>query len=205
MKSSWRFPWQLLAWSLLLTGCTRFCSGSARKDLTPEQVVEAYLDVALNMKNVDEREKLLQYTTGNLKSAITAATPETIKAAYVDRRYSLLNYSVVERRDRTPREIEVTFQLSYKEFGADGKAGQDAAKVTTENTVSVIREQGMWYIRDVLGNKTAIDFPVSEESKITAKPGKPSSEPEPEAPPQEPQPQPESDMTLDEEAIDDAP
>src|SRR5688572_19576248 len=93
-----------------LVGCTWICSGSKRKDLSPEQVVEAYLDMALNMKDVAERDKLVQFTTGALKAAIEAAPPETIRAAYVDRRYNLENYSVVERRDRTPRETEITFQ-----------------------------------------------------------------------------------------------
>lgn len=178
-----KFPWTLILTALAITGCTSMCGGGDRKTLSPEQVVEAYLDVALNMKSIDEREQLLEYTTGNLKSAIEAATPETIKTAYVDRRYNLLNYSVVERRDRTPRETEVTFQLTYNDLGVDGKNNKDPAKVTTENTVSVVREKGVWYIRDVLGNKTTIDFPVSEESRITAKPGAPPSketEPEPE-------------------------
>lgn len=180
-----KFPWTLILCSLVITGCTSMCSGGNRKEQTPEQVVEAYLDVALNMKSVDEREQLVQFTTGNLKAAIEAASPETIKAAYVDRRYNLLNYSVVERRDRTPRETEVTFQLTYNDLGADLKNAKDAPKVTTENTVSVVRENGVWYIRDVLGNKTSIDFPVSEESRITAKAGGGASAPK------EPEPEPE--------------
>lgn len=181
-----KFPWTLILSAIALTGCTSMCSGGNRKELSPEQVVEAYLDVALNMKNVEEREQLLQFTTGNLKAAIEAATPQTIKSAYVDRRYDLLNYSVVERRDRTPRETEVTFQLTYHDLGSDEKGNKDvAAKVTTENTVSVVREKGVWYIRDVLGNKTSIDFPVSEESRITAKAGSVTQkETEPEAEPE---------------------
>lgn len=157
--------------ALFVTGCTSMC-GVKRSSMTPEQVVEGYLDVALNMKDVSERAKLLDYTTGNLKAAIEGAPPETIKAAYVDRRYKIENYSVVERRDRTPRETEITFQLTYNDLGTSATAKPDEApKVTTENTVSVVKEDGMWLIRDVMGNKTSIDFPVSEESRISAKPG----------------------------------
>jgi hypothetical protein len=165
-----KFPRALLAVALFLTGCTSQCGGN-RGNLSPEQVVEGYLDVALNMTEVSQRDKLLDYTTGNLKAAIEAATPETIKTAYVDRKYKIISYSVVERRDRTPRETEITFQLTYNDLGPEGKDPANAPKVTTENTVSVVREKGAWLIKDVLGNKTAIDFPVSEESKITAKPG----------------------------------
>jgi hypothetical protein len=145
--------------------------GIKRSSLTPEQVVEAYLDVALNMNSTDDRDLLVEYTTGSLRNAIESATPETIKVAYVDRKYTLNSYSVVQRNDRTPRETEIVFQLTYLDHGVTQSKKEEAPKVTTENTVSVIKENGVWYIRDVVGNKTGIDFPVSEESKITAKPG----------------------------------
>ena len=164
-----KYGW-VMAVALFITGCTSMC-GVKRSTMTPEQVVEAYLEVALNMHDVAERDALMEYTTGNLKAAIESASPETIKTAYVDRKYQILNYSVVERRDRTPRETEITFQLTYNDLGIDDKAAKEAPKVTTENTVAVVKENGLWMIRDVLGNKTSIDFPVSEESKITAKPG----------------------------------
>ena len=170
--------WSLISVALFITGCTSMC-GVKRSAMTPEQVVEAYLEVALNMNDVAERDNLLEFTTGNLKAAIESASPETIKVAYVDRKYQILNYSVVERRDRTPRETEITFQLTYNDLGLEGRPAKDSPKVTTENTVAVVKENGLWMIRDVLGNKTSIDFTVSEESKITAKPGPGVDEEEP--------------------------
>jgi hypothetical protein len=163
------FSWKLVVVCLALVGCTRLC-GTKRGDLTPEQVVEGYLNIAFNMSDVSERRNLADYTTGNLKAAIDSASDETIKKAYIDRQYEIVSYAVVERRDRTPRETEVTFQLVYKDQGSD-KKNPDAAQVTTENTVSVVRENGIWLIKDVMGNKTRIDFPVSAESRITAKAG----------------------------------
>ena len=165
-----KFPRKLMFLSLFLTGCTSMCSKN-RANMTPEQVVEGYLDVALNMNDVSERDRLLDFTTGNLKAAIESASAETIKVAYVDRKYKIENYSVVERRDRTPRETEITFQLTYHDLGTDKKKADEGPKVTTENTVSVVKENSIWLVRDVLGNKTSIDFPVSEESRISAKAG----------------------------------
>ena len=163
--------WKLALAALILTGCTKSCGGS-QKDMTPEQVVEAYLDVALNMTDVNQRAFLLEYTTGKMKSAIESVSEETIRTAYIDRKYKLLSYSVVERRDRTPRETEITFRIEYNDLGVEKAVpAENAPKVTTENTVGVVRENGYWLIRDVLGNKTAIDFPVAPESRIEAKPG----------------------------------
>ena len=165
-----RFSWRLALSLVMVTGCTKMCS-SGRSNMSPEQVVEGYLDKALNMKEVSERDQLADYTTGNLKAAIESASSETIKAAYIDRSYKLENYSVIERRDRTPRETEITFRLTYRDLVPATKSETEAPSVTTENTVVLIKESGAWLIRDVVGNKTSVDFPVSEESKITAKAG----------------------------------
>lgn len=175
---------RLVSLVLILTGCTRGCGGG-RESLPPEKVVEAYLNTALNMRDISGRDQLLQYTTGRLKEAIASASDDTIKGAYVNRHYDLESYSVIERRDRTPRETEITFRLRYHDLGSGEVRStniNEAPMVQTENTVALIREKSTWYIRDVVGAKTTIDFPVSEESKITAKPGPGIDEPEATAP-----------------------
>ncbi len=154
---------------LILGSCAKMC-GSSRRDMTPEQVVEAYLEISLNMKDPAGKQKLLELTTGNLKSAIASATDETIKEAFIDKNYVLENYSVVERRDRTPRETEITFSLTYRDLGKNKEHAQpDAPKVTTENTVSVVKEKKVWLMKDVIGKKTTIDFPIVKDEVI--KPG----------------------------------
>jgi len=160
--------WRIILVALFITGCTNMCGGD-RREMSPEKVVEAYLDIALNMTKVEQKDLLLDYTTGNLRDSIEQAPDEVILRAYVERRYEILNYSVVERRDRTPRETEITFQLEYNDLSKELAATDIPPKVTTENTVSVVKKNQVWMIRDVLGNKTSIDFPVSEDSKITAK------------------------------------
>ena len=155
---------------LFLAGCTGMCDKN-RKDLTPEEVVQAYLDISLNMTSLEDKARLLNLTTGNLKNSIEQATDETIRNAYINRRYHLEAYSVVERRDRTPRETEITFVLTYRDLGNSPEAKPaESAQVTTENTVSVVRLKGAWAIRDVLGKNTSIDFPTQQGAVVEAKP-----------------------------------
>lgn len=155
------------------SGCVRSC-GNQRGSMSPEKVVEAYLNTALNMKSLSERENLLQYTTGRLKDAIVSASDDVVLSAYINRHYELESYAVIERRDRTPRETEITFRLKYKDLGVAAQRPTDtssAPTVQTENSVALIKEKGAWFIRDVVGAKTRIDFPVSTDSEINAKPG----------------------------------
>ena len=76
----------------------------------------------------------------------------------------------MQRRDRTPRETEITFLLVYKET-RKGEKASEAPTVSTENTVAVIKEKEMWRVRDVVGAQTTFDFPLSAASLIKARPG----------------------------------
>ena len=160
--------------ALLLTACVQTCTQQHR-DMTAEEVVEAYLQIALNIESIEEKQDLLELTTGDLEAAIAGTTEETFAAAYIDRKYTLDSYSLIERRDRTPRETEITFQLQYLDHLDAAQAGEakaknkkeSGAKVTTENTVSVIKEKDRWLIREVIGAKTTFDFPVADAAKIT--------------------------------------
>jgi hypothetical protein len=162
---------------LFLIGCTKMC-GQGREDLTPEQVVQLYLDISLNMTKVEQKKDLIALTTGSLKNALIQAPDDIITKAFIKQNYQLERYSVIERRDRTPRETEITFSLVYLNLGPDKKVKpSEAPKTTTENTLSVVKEGGAWFIRDVLGKKTSIDFLLDEP--IKAKPGPGIDDPEP--------------------------
>ncbi len=157
---------RLILCFMLLTGCDMMCSKD-RTEMTPEEVVEAYLDLSLNMRNIEQKQYLINLTTGSLRGAIEKASDETIRKAFLNRYYHLEAYSVVERRDRTPRETEITFVLTYRDLGPAGEIKpQDAPQVLTENTVSVVRLKGAWAIRDVLGKRTTIDFPTSQGAVV---------------------------------------
>ena len=161
---------RLIICFLLMTGCGTMCQ-KGRKDLTPEEVVQSYLDLSLNMTSLDQKEYLLNLTTGTLRNALEQADDETIRKAFLNRYYHLEAYAVVERRDRTPRETEITFVLTYRDLGAEGKlAPADAPQISTENTVSVVKLKGAWAIRDVLGKSTTIDFPTNQGAVVEASP-----------------------------------
>lgn len=159
-----RFSLRTIFLFLALVGCERGCV--SRSEMSAEQVVEAYLNAALNMEKLEQKQNLMSFATGALKDAIAGASDETIKAAYIDKRYSLQRFALLSRLDRTPREVEVRYHLAYKEFPEGTQDENQAVDVQTENTIVAVREDGVWYIRDVLNAQTSFDFPTQ---KITAK------------------------------------
>lgn len=107
---------KFLLLSLGLTACVSWCETS-REDLTPLEVLERYIEVSTSMTDVEQKEVLLSYTAGNLRSSIEGATDQAIRRAFIERKYSLDSFSLVSQRDRTPRETEITFYISYYEIG----------------------------------------------------------------------------------------
>lgn len=152
--------------SLALTGCVSWCETS-RQDLTPLEVLERYIEVSTSMTDVEQKQILLSYTAGNLRASIEGATDQAIRKAFIDRKYALDSFSLVSQRDRTPRETEITFYISYRDHHDIGE-GEEPALVSLTNTVTLFRENDMWSITDVHGAKdTEIHFGVTKDSQIT--------------------------------------
>ena len=82
--------------------------------MTPEQVVQKYLDISFSMNSIDDRAKLINLTIGPLREQLETVSDENIEEAFVNKRYSFEEYELVERRDRTPRETEITYRLVIK-------------------------------------------------------------------------------------------
>ena len=101
-----------------MAGCVRSCERTLA-DYSPEEIVEQYLNVALNMESVIERQRLLALTTGALYEAIEGATEDELQEAYLSRKYQLESFYIKERDDLTPRETKITFVLKYKEAGVE--------------------------------------------------------------------------------------
>ena len=137
-------------------------------EMSAEEVLESYLTIAFNMESVSEKEKLMGLTGGKLKAALAGATAETMQKAYIDPRYELKSFSIVDRTDRTPRVTEITFLLSYLDLPEGETDFKKAPSVETENTVMLEKEKGVWLMTDVLGQKSLIDFPVTSENEIRA-------------------------------------
>ena len=153
---------------VVVAGCNRGCSKS-HNEMTPEEVVEAYLDASLNAQSLSDKELILEYTTGALRSSIAQASDEEFKRSYIERDIKLEAYAVVQSKKRTLRETEITYELRFKNLLEPNDKGElvkikesEAALINSENTVSVVREDRLWLIKDVLGNKTSMEFPLND-------------------------------------------
>ncbi len=151
-----------------MTGCFTWCKPK-REAMSAVQVLEGYIEVSTSMTDLEQREVLLEYTGGALRAALEGATQEEITNAFIKRKFELDSFSIVTRRDRTPREVEITFRISYYDR-QDIAPGDEPPLVATTNTVTLLKEDNMWSITDVIGSKdTEINFGVTTDSHIRVK------------------------------------
>lgn len=159
---------KILFFALMMTACFTWCDPN-REDMTPLQVLESYIEVSTSMTDLGQRDALLTYTSGPLQAALEGATDEDIANAFIARKFDLDSFSVVSRRDRTPREVEITFHISYYDR-ENLQEGDEPPLVSTKNTVTLFRENNIWSITDVTGSEdTEIHFGVTTNSRIRAK------------------------------------
>lgn len=142
----------------ILTGCVKMCSVT-RDDMSPQQVVEAYLEIAFNMEKVDQRRILLDYTTGDLEASISMASLTMIEELYIKPQYKIENLYIAEPQYRTPVECEVSYTLTYKEL-MDLEGLTDKTVTTTQNIVSLVQLKEKWYIQGVIDKKSSVEFPL---------------------------------------------
>ena len=157
----------------------------SHENMSAEEVVESYLTKAFNMTNVNEVIHLIALTSGNLKQALEEADASTIDRIFVQSKYTVEQFSFVERKDLTPREVVITYQLSYQRLPQlqtqpaqtettststepSESSSSDQALIHIENSLSLIRKEGAWFITDVIGGQTTIDFLMDTE--ITSSP-----------------------------------
>ena len=159
---------KILLLAMVMTACFTWCEPK-RESMTAVQVLEGYIEVSTSMTDLEQREALLEYTGGALRAALEGATDEEITNAFIERKFDLDSFSIVTRRDRTPREVEITFRISY--YDRQGiEPNDEPPLVATTNTVTLLKDNNMWSITDVIGSKdTEIHFGVTTDSHIRAK------------------------------------
>jgi hypothetical protein len=156
-KSPWRRI-QLLVWILIVAGCgPSRCRG--RTDVPPEEQLRAYLDLAVNITRMEQREELESYTTGDFLDNLSSASPEAFKKNYLDRRYEFEVFEVTGKSEVEPKkEIRIEYRVKYKTW----LTGEDKTRSPVQEVRSIATMKyvnGQWVIAEV----TPVDSEYSWE------------------------------------------
>lgn len=158
MVRKYRFA-AVLASTVLLFGCTmRSCS--SRQDIPPEDQLHAYISRAVDITKMEQRQELVDLTTGPLKSALVNASEESFKRAYIDKRYDFRSFEIIEKREVEPAaKVQLDFKLIYKAWNA-GENPERIPLTETVNRATLEYVHGQWAISSVENVNTSMDWEV---------------------------------------------
>jgi hypothetical protein len=126
---------------------------------SPEAQLYLYIETAVNVVQLSQRQDLLRLTEGGLKSSIAAIDDQTFREAYVDKQYQINSFELVKTQELDDREIQIDFRISYKSWSP----GEDPAQIPTMemlNRALLVFRHGRWAISSVESLNAAYEWSV---------------------------------------------
>lgn len=131
---------------LVTTGCTG--GGCSRLDIPPEEQLQSYIERAVNVTLPEDRERIVELTADPLKSALTNLSASDFKKAYIDTKFEVQTFEVLQRADTGEKECEIDFRIVYRSW-LPGENPERAPLVDTRNRAIMQYEYGRWALANV--------------------------------------------------------
>ncbi len=129
-----------------LQSCPNSCSKPTEP--TPEDQLHSYIESAVNIQNISQKDDLISFTTGDLKAALVNANNEAFERAYILRRYQVSQYEVLDRKDIDPKNITLEFSLTYKSW-LPPQNPETSPITQVKNRASLVYDNGHWAVSKV--------------------------------------------------------
>ncbi len=145
----------ILGLVLSLSACNRSVSvvGDPKLRLTE------YISRSFAITKVEEKDQLLAYLTGDVRTRLESWSPEQFREAFLDSKRQFIRLTVREIKPISEDEVQVTYELVYNQARKQGSGQKNEAKVTNKKLCQMVRkEHGQWYIADVRNIKELIEF-----------------------------------------------
>lgn len=138
----------LLIGIFLFVGCGPRACGK-RQDVAPEEQLRSYIDLAVNITRMEQREELEDFTTGEFRDQITSISPEAFKKSYLDRRYEFDEFEVTGKTEVVPdKETHLEYRVKFRTW----LTGEDRTRAPLQEIKSVCvlkYSNGQWAIASI--------------------------------------------------------
>lgn len=143
---SWRRI-SLFLWAFVFVGCGPVrCAGGSRVDVAAEEQLRSYIDLAVNITRIEQREELESLTTGDFRDRLTSASPEAFKKSYLDRRYEFEVFEIISKNEvEANRETQLEYRVKFRTW----LTGEDKARAPVQELKSIatmLYTKGQWAI-----------------------------------------------------------
>jgi hypothetical protein len=147
----------MMASFTLLVACgPTWCS--KRSDVPPESQLHRYIELAVNITRMEQREELESLTTGAFRDQLSSSSPEAFKRSYLDRRYDFEDFEVTGKTIVRPdKEIHLEYRVKFRTW----LSGEDASRAPQQDIKSIAvmnYTNGQWAIASIRPLDTSFNF-----------------------------------------------
>lgn len=129
------------------------CNKKSEQPTTPEGSLETYVKTAFNAKSADDRQKLLDLSTGEARAWLETMSPEDFKKQFVDNSMVLQNFKAKDLRKEQSGDVSLVYELAFR----DGKTPNAAAYTNRKIAYLTKDEKGEWKIKATKNIKSFVE------------------------------------------------
>ena len=138
----------------LLVSCTK----QAQVVGDPKQRLTEYIARTFSIRTESDKEYLLSYLTGDVKSRLESWSKEQFREAFIESKREFIKLTIREIKRISDGEVEITYELKYSEQGSRIAGHSRSAMITNKKLCQMILVQGKWMISDVRNIKELLEF-----------------------------------------------
>jgi hypothetical protein len=143
----------LLLAALMLNACT----SSSQHAADPKGRLTDYVAQSFSVKSATDKEQLLSFLTGSVKTRLQGWSDDQFKDAFVDSKREFLRLSIREMKSISPTEMQITYELTYMDSGKNSDKSHKT-QVTDKRLCQMTLENGKWMIADVKNIKELVEY-----------------------------------------------
>lgn len=126
----------------LFLSCTRHQT-APQAGKSAEEVVKVFVQLSASAKEVEDRKRLQDYCSGELRRTFERMNDEAFRLIYLDGKIAILDLKILESK-----EDKDTARVAYQ-ITVDNKQGTDPTREVNSREVELERSQGAWYIESI--------------------------------------------------------
>lgn len=118
--------------------------------------LQEYISESFHIKNVGDRDRLLNLLTGMSKTRLAAWSPEQFMQAFFENKREFVKLLILEKKKLSSTEENITYELTYIDYGR--VQGGQGVQVTNKKLCHVVNQQGKWLISEMHNIKELVEY-----------------------------------------------
>jgi hypothetical protein len=128
------------------------CTQTQHQANDPKRRLTEYIEKSFNVRNVDDKQALLSFLSGEAKNRLASWSNDQFREAYIESKRKFDKLVFNEIKQLSAKETAITYVLTYTD-----KRGNDV-QITNKKLCKMTLENDKWLISEVRNIKELIEY-----------------------------------------------